>query len=133
MVAVRHGIEHQETWSASAATTAFSAMVIAFGIWSWYFDRIRATAPRPVRSHRDAIRLHLWTYAHLPLSIGLVVAFSGIQLVVAVIPEPALNAGQMGILIGALATVGIAMRAIGMTGRASSELPIVSVENLVVQ
>ena len=133
VVAVMHGIEHQETWSVSAATTAFSAMAVAFGIWWWYFDRIRATAPRPVRSHRDAVRLHLWTYAHLPLNIGLVVAFAGIQLVVSVIPQPALDASQAGILAGALATVAMAMRAIGMTGRSSSERPIVSVETLVVQ
>jgi low temperature requirement protein LtrA len=133
VVAVMHGIEHQETWSVSAATTAFSAMAVAFVIWWWYFDRIRATAPRPVRSHRDAVRLHLWTYAHLPLSIGLVVAFAGIQLVVSVIPQPALSAGQNGILASALATVAIAMGAIGMTGRRSSDPRMINAENLVVQ
>ena len=133
VVAVMHGIEHQENWSIAAATTAFSAMAVAFGIWWWYFDRIRATAPRPVRSHRDAVHLHLWTYAHLPLNIGLVVAFAGIQLVVSVIPQPALSAGQAGILIAALGTVAVAIAAIGITGRLSSDRPILGVEKLAVQ
>jgi len=133
VVAVMHGIEHQETWTVPAATTAFTAMAIAFGIWWWYFDRIRATAPRPVRTHRDAVRLHLWTYAHLPFNIGLVVAFVGIQLVVAIAPEPALNPGQVGILATALATVVISMRAIGMASRPRDERSLVGVEELVVQ
>jgi low temperature requirement protein LtrA len=133
VVAVMHGIEHQENWSVPAATAAFSSMAVAFVIWWWYFDRIRATAPRPVQSHRDAVRLHLWTYAHLPLNIGLVVAFAGIQLVVSVIPQPALSAGQAGILIGALGTVAIAIGAIGITGRLSSDRPVLSVDKLAVQ
>lgn len=112
VIAVMHGIEHQEYWSVSAATTAFSGMGVAFAIWWLYFDRARATSPRPVRSHRDAVRLHLWTYAHLPFYIGLVVAFVGIQLVVSVAPEPALNVRQAGILAAALTTVGLSIRGI---------------------
>jgi low temperature requirement protein LtrA len=107
-----HGIEHQEYWSVVAATTAFSGMAIAFAIWWWYFDAARATAERPVRCHADAVRLHLWSYAHLPLYVGLVVAFVGIQLVVSVAPAPALDAKQMAMLAAALALVVASLAAI---------------------
>jgi low temperature requirement protein LtrA len=47
VVAVMHGIEHQEYWNPVAATSAFTGMAVAFGIWWWYFDVARATSPRP--------------------------------------------------------------------------------------
>ena len=112
VIAVMHGIEHQEYWSVVAASTAFSGMCVAFAVWWWYFDRAKAIAPRPVRSRADAVRLHLWSYAHLPLYLGLVVTFVGIQLVVSVAPEPALNAVQMRILAGALALMTASLAAI---------------------
>jgi len=112
VVAVMHGIEHQEYWSVVAASAAFSGMGIAFAIWWWYFDAGRATAERPVRSHADAVRLHLWSYAHLPLYVGLVVAFVGIQLIVSVAPEPALDGGQLAMLAGALGLVALSLAAI---------------------
>jgi low temperature requirement protein LtrA len=103
VVAVMHGVEHQEHWSAPAASSAITALGIVFLVWWWYFDAARATAPRPVRSRADALRLHAWSYAHLPLYIGIVVAFAGIQLVVSVVPEPSLDPRQLGILAAALA------------------------------
>ena len=122
VVAVMHGIEHQEYWSVIAASTAFSGMGVAFAIWWWYFDAARATSERPVQCHADAVRLHLWSYAHLPLYIGLVVAFVGIQLIVSVTPEPALDARQMAILAGALGLVVISLGAIARaSGGAGNE------------
>ena len=112
VVAVMHGIEHQEYWSVVAASAAFSGMGIAFAIWWWYFDAGRATAERPIRCHADAVRLHLWSYAHLPLYVGLVVAFVGVQLIVSVAPEPALDGGQLAMLAGALGLVVLSLAAI---------------------
>ena len=120
VIAVMHGIEHQEYWSVVAASTAFSGMGVAFAIWWWYFDVARATAERPVRSHADAVRLHLWSFAHLPLYLGLVVAFVGIQLVVSVAPEPALDARQMVILIASLGVVVVSLGAITRASRAKA-------------
>ena len=114
VIAVMHGIEHQEYWSVVAASAAFTGMAIAFAIWWWYFDSARATAERPVRCHADAVRLHLWSYAHLPFYIALVVAFVGIQLIVSVAPEPALDGRQMTILAGALGLIVVSLAAIGM-------------------
>ena len=115
VVAVMHGIEHQESWSASAASTAFTGMAIAFGIWWWYFDAAGATSHQPIRSRRDAIRLHSWSYAHLPLYLGLVVAFAGIQLVVSAVPKPALDVRQGIILAGALGVAVVSLAVVSAT------------------
>jgi low temperature requirement protein LtrA len=102
VVAVMHGIERQEYWSVPAASAAFAGMGTAFFIWWWYFVAAKATAAQPVTNHRDAVRLHAWSYAHLPLYLGLVVGFVGIQLVVSAAPAPALSGPQVGWLVTAL-------------------------------
>jgi low temperature requirement protein LtrA len=102
VVAVMHGIEQQEYWSIPAASAAFAGMGVAFFIWWWYFVAARATAAQPVTNHRDAIRLHAWSYAHLPLYLGLVVGFVGIELVVSTAPTPTLRAPQVAWLVAAL-------------------------------
>jgi low temperature requirement protein LtrA len=102
VIAVMHGIEHQEYWSVPAASAAFSGMGFAFFIWWWYFDAAGATAERHVRSRRDAVRLDIWSFAHLPFYLGLVTAFVGIQLIVSVAPEPALAGRQLLLFGGAL-------------------------------
>ena len=120
VIAVMHGIEHQEYWSVPAATVAFSGMAIAFGLWWWYFDAARATSRQVVRSRRDAVRHHVWTYAHLPLYVGIVVAFVGIELTVSYAPKPALDLGQGGIVAGALA---LAAGALTVIAAVSAERP----------
>ena len=127
VIAVMHGIEHQEYWSVSAALCAFSGMAIAFAFWWWYFDAGGATTPRPVRSKRDAIRLHVWSYAHLPMYLGLVVAFVGIQAIVSVAPEVALDATQQMILAGALA---VSIGALSLVSAASTRRRAVRQEQI---
>jgi low temperature requirement protein LtrA len=79
VVAVMKGIESQETWSVPAASSALLGLASLFGIWWWYFDRTRATAEHHVRTRRDAVRLHLWSYAHFPLYLGIVILGVGIR------------------------------------------------------
>lgn len=121
VIAVMHGIEHQEHWSVPAASSASTGMAVAFAIWWWYFDRAEATSHRPVRSRRDAIRLQIWSYAHLPLYLALVVSFVGIQLIVAVAPEPALSAGQMVMLGGALGVTMLSLNVVRLTSARSAD------------
>ena len=121
VIAVMHGVEHQEHWSAPAASSAVTALGLVFLVWWWYFDAARATAVRPVRSRRDALRLHVWSYAHLPLYIGIVVAFAGIQLVVSVVPEPSLDLHQFGILAAALAVTMSSLAIVSFMRTASTE------------
>jgi low temperature requirement protein LtrA len=82
VVAVMHGMKGQETWSPAAAAAAFLGMATAFALWWLYFDAIDATADRHIRSHRDALRFHVWSYAHLPLYLGIAVTFAGVQHIV---------------------------------------------------
>ena len=112
VVAVMHGIEHQEYWSAPAASLAFSGMGIAFAVWWWYFDVARASASKPIRSRRDAVRVHVWSYLHLPLYLGLVVSFVGIELVLSAAPVRVLSVVQTVMLAGALVMVALSLAAI---------------------
>ena len=89
LVAVMKGIESQEHWSILAATSAVTAMIAIFAIWWWYFDRADATAERHVRTRADMIRLHVWSYAHFPLYLGIIILGVGLQrLVTAAHREP---------------------------------------------
>jgi low temperature requirement protein LtrA len=122
VIAVMHGIEHQEYWSAPAAGSAVAGMSMAFAFWWWYFDSSRATSPRAIRSRGDAIRLHIWSYAHLPMYVGLVVSFVGIEAIVSVAPKPALDVAQQSILAVALAvTVGSLWLVSAASGRRQRE------------
>ena len=112
VVAVMHGMQHQEHWTPIAASAAFFGMALLFLVWWWYFDVAGAASERVVRSHRDALRFHVWSYAHFPLYLGIVVAGVGVQRVV--ITEALV--GNEAVLMGsAAAIVAIAMAAIGGT------------------
>jgi low temperature requirement protein LtrA len=54
-------------------------MVLLFGVWWVYFDGIGAVEHQHVRTRRDAVRFHIWSYAHLPLALGVVVLGAGIE------------------------------------------------------
>lgn len=112
VIAVTHGIAHQEYWSVVAATCAFGGMGLTFAIWWGYFHAARAAAPRHVHRHADAVRLHVWSYAHLPFYLGLVVAFAGVQLILSEVPAVALHGVEAGLLAGALATLALGLGAI---------------------
>jgi Bacterial low temperature requirement A protein (LtrA) len=70
VVAVMQGMESQEDWTPAAATCAFLGMSISFVVWWWYFDGASGAAEHPVHSKRDAVRFHIWSYAHVPLYLG---------------------------------------------------------------
>ena len=82
VVGVMRGMESQEDWPPGAAVSAFLGMGIAFLIWWWYFDGARAASEQPVRTKREAIRFHVWSYAHFPLSLGIVVSGVGVERIV---------------------------------------------------
>src|SRR5262252_5654891 len=82
VVGVMRGMESQEDWRPAAATCAFAGMTILFLIWWWYFDGASGASEQPVRTRRDAVRFHLWSYAHFPLALGIVTVGVGIQRIV---------------------------------------------------
>lgn len=95
VVAVMKGIESQETWSPLAATAAFSGVATLFGIWWWYFEGLKAAAERAVRSRRHSIRLHVWSYAHFPLYLGIVIIGVGLRRLVTYATHEPLPSGDV--------------------------------------
>jgi low temperature requirement protein LtrA len=115
VVGVMRGMESQEQWPPSAAASAFLGMGIAFLIWWWYFDGALGASEQPVRSKREAVRFHIWSYAHFPLYLGIVVAGVGVERIVTAASKYSLSGNESLILTSAVATVMAAMTAIGWT------------------
>jgi len=119
VVAVMQGMESQEDWTPAAAASAFLGMGISFLIWWWYFDGVSGASERPVRSKRDALRFHVWSYAHFPLYLGIVILGVGIQRIVTAASRAALTSAETVILTSAATTVMVAMTIIGWTSASS--------------
>jgi low temperature requirement protein LtrA len=115
VVGVMRGMESQEDWPPAAAASAFLGMGIAFLIWWWYFDGARGAAEQPVRTRREAVRFHIWSYAHFPLYLGVVVAGVGVERIVTAASKHALVGSESLILASAVTAVMAAMTAIGWT------------------
>ena len=115
VVAVMKGMESQEDWTPAAATSAFVGMGISFLIWWWYFDGASGASEQPVRTKRDALRFHVWSYAHLPLYLGIVVLGVGIQRIVTAASRATLTTTEGAILTGAATIVMFAITIIGAT------------------
>jgi low temperature requirement protein LtrA len=113
VVAVMRGMESQEGWPPGAAIAAFLGMGIAFVIWWWYFDGAAGASEQPVRTRREALRFHLWTYAHFPLALGIVIGGVGVQLIVTSAARAELAAQETMLLATATSLVMAAVTVIG--------------------
>jgi low temperature requirement protein LtrA len=120
VVAVMQGMESQNDWSPPAAACAFTGMAVCFAIWWWYFDAADAAGEQPVRTRQDALRFYMWSYAHFPLYLGIVVLGVGMQRVVTAAARYAVPMEERMLLAGAAATVAAAMILIGATTARSS-------------
>src|SRR5215470_13226192 len=110
VVAVMQGMESQENWPPEAALSAILGMAAPFLICWWYFDRAAGSEQR-VRTHRDAIRFHVWSYAHFPLYLGIVVLGVGIQRTVTAASHYAVSPPERLIAAGAAMTIAMSMKA----------------------
>ena len=116
VVALMRGIESQDNWPVEAAASAFLGMSLLFVLWWWYFDGAGAAAEQPVRTQGDAVRFHIWSYAHFPLSLGIVVLGVGIERSVTAAAHTYLDRADLAMMTGAAALVMAAMGAIAATG-----------------
>jgi low temperature requirement protein LtrA len=112
VVAVMQGMESQENWPPDAAASAILGMGVLFLIWWWYFDGASAASEQPVRNRREAIRFHIWSYAHFPLYLGIIVTGVGAQRGVTAATRHALSSDESLIFAGAAVVVMLAMSAI---------------------
>ena len=117
VVAVMHGMKSHETWPPAAAVSAFLAMGLLFLVWWWYFDGAKAASERRVRGHADTLRFHVWTYAHFPLYVALVVTGVGAQRIVTAASREMLPGIDSVLGIGSTCVAAVAMAVIGVTAR----------------
>ena len=117
VVGVMRGMESQAAWPLDAALSAFLGMVVVFLTWWWYFDGATAAEERVLATERDARRFHIWTYAHVPLYLGIAVAGVGIHHTISVAAMGHLHATESWILCGAVALMMAAMTVISEDSR----------------
>jgi len=108
-------MESQETWSPSAAISAFTGLSLAFGYWWWYFDGARGAAERHVTSGRKTFLFQVWSYAHLPLYLSIAVLGVGVEHVISLTPVAHLHREDAWILTGAATALMTALTIIGFT------------------
>jgi low temperature requirement protein LtrA len=121
VLALVKGMRSQEIWTAPAAVAAFAGLALLFLLWWWYFDGIGAAADRIVRAGTEARALRAWTYAHVPLYLGITVTGVGIERVIAMASAGGLSRADVMMLSGALAGVVLALTAIGHATPSGSE------------
>jgi len=114
VVAIMLGVESQEHWPPAAVLSAMVGMGVPFLICWWYFERAAESEQR-VRTHRDAVRFHVWSYAHFPLSLGIIVLGVGIERIVTAASHSTVSQPERLILAGAAAAVVVAMTIIHRT------------------
>ena len=87
-------------------------VIVGFSIWWGYFDGSGATGERPLRSRADIRRFHVWTYAHLPLYLGVLVFGVGLHHVITVAGVSHLHGEEIALLVSALAVAAASLVAI---------------------
>jgi low temperature requirement protein LtrA len=119
MVGVMRGMESQQSWPLDAFLSAVLGMLVVFLLWWIYFDVARGADERYVRTNADVMRLHAWSYGHVPLFVGIAVGGVGIHHTIGVAAAGHLHAVEAWILCGAvaLATAAIAWIAPQRRGR----------------
>ncbi len=115
VVSLMRGVESQESWPLQAFLSAVSGMVLLFAVWWVYFDGIGAVEHQHVRTRRDAVRFHVWSYAHLPLALGIVVLGVGIERTVTAAARASLPRMDVLIMAGAAALIAGALGVIAAT------------------
>jgi len=119
IAAVMRGIESQEYWSFTAASTAFSGMAFAFVLRWWYFDVAQSASERHIRSKRQAKLFQIWHYAHLPMFLGIGVAGAGFQRMISLAGDEHLKRSEAWVLCIAVAVLMAALTVIGGTSEAA--------------
>ena len=104
-------------------------MAILFAIWWLYFDGIGAARERWVRTQADAVRLQVWTYAHFPLYLSIIIIGVGIRRMVTAATHEPIAAGDVGMWLvgGALLFAAMVTIAATLTSRREPEASVASV------
>jgi len=114
---VMRGIESQEDWTLSAASTAFMGMGFAFTVFWWYFDASNSSGERHVKTRKQAWLFEVWSFAHLPLFVGLGVAGVGFHRMITTALKGPLASPDAQIMSGAAFAVMISLAVIAATAQ----------------
>jgi low temperature requirement protein LtrA len=122
LISVMSGIQRQPVWSVPAASLALGGLSLMFLLWWVYFDLTQATSRRPVQTPDDVRQLIRWTYAHLPLYLGIALLGSEAARLIEHGGLQGLDASHAALALGALALVGSAFAALSTARRANPSL-----------
>jgi low temperature requirement protein LtrA len=114
IVAIVKGIQSQTDWSLAAALPAFAGIGLVFAMWWGYFDAASGAADRHVRTRQDARWLQVWSYAHLPLYLGVALVGVGIEHIVVTGGTAPLHHEEALVLCGATAIFAMALTVVGI-------------------
>jgi low temperature requirement protein LtrA len=109
IIAIMKGIQAQPDWSPTAAGVALGGIGFTFLVWWMYFEYAGAASDRAVRTTHDRRAYEVWTYAHVPLYLGMVLSAVGVEHLIKqgtsihLTPEEAwLLGGALGVVLAAL-------------------------------
>lgn len=105
IVALMKGIQAQPEWSPAAAGAALAGITFTFVVWWLYFERAAAASDRHVRTPRERRAYEIWTYAHVPLYLGLVLSAVGVEHIIRQGAAFHMHAEEAVILSGAVSAV----------------------------
>jgi low temperature requirement protein LtrA len=114
---VMRGIESQEYWSLTAASTAFAGMTFAFGLWWCYFEGAKGASERHLKTHQQAVMFQIWNYAHLPLFVALGVAGIGFKHLIALQSDERLHHAEAFLLFAAVSAEMMMLTTIAATAK----------------
>jgi low temperature requirement protein LtrA len=120
MVAIVAGIQAQADWSIAAAVPAFAGIGLVFAIWWAYFEGAAGPAERPVGTRTQQRWFEVWSYAHMPLYLGVGVIGVGIEHIVASGGIGHLHLEEGLLLCGGTAAVVLALTLVAIS---SDDLP----------
>jgi low temperature requirement protein LtrA len=110
IIAIMKGIQAQPDWSPTAAGGALGGICFTFLVWWGYFEYSGAASDRPVRTARERRAYEVWTYAHLPLYLGMVLSAIGVEHLIKQGTAIHLTLDEAFLIGGALAVVVAALR-----------------------
>ena len=126
IVAIMKGIQAQPDWTVPAATAAFGGIGAIFLVWWCYFELAQATAHRRIRSRRDVRAFEIWSHAHVPLYLGLVLASVGIEHIIRTGAHEPPHAEEGLVLAVAVLGVVLALMVIARMSRVRRHAPAAS-------
>lgn len=112
IVAIMKGIQGQPDWTWPAAATALSGIGLVCVVWWGYFEGAAAASHRHVRCLADCRTLEVWSWAHLPLYLGLALTGVGVEHAVRMGGWHALHGEEPWLLALALGCAGAALAAL---------------------